>query len=105
MKKQANIILFNSLAFIIILILLGGGIYNFIIKPHNMKLELIISNQLETILKQNVTINRLELKVEQFENNCRWARILEQILPPRCQLELDLMEEQIYQLSIKKRFN
>ena len=53
-------------------------------------------------LKSEVTgktekINQLELKIERLEKCCRWSTILEQMLPPLAQAELDVMVEQLKQ--------
>ena len=42
-------------------------------------------------------INQLELNIERLEKCCRWSTILEQMLPPLAQAELDVMVEQLKQ--------
>lgn len=54
-------------------------------------------NQKDLISSQKVEINRLELKVEDLENICRWEKVLIQLLNPVQKEELDLFEEQIKQ--------
>lgn len=46
---------------------------------------------------KDTRINHLELKVEKLENCCRWSTVLEQLLPPLAQAELDVMVEQLKQ--------
>lgn len=62
-----------------------------------MSLFFINSDRIKLITEQKIKINQLELKIEILNRSCRWAIILEQILPPKSQHELDLMEEQIRQ--------
>lgn len=49
------------------------------------------------VMEQNNEIIWKTMKIESLEKICRWEKVLEQILPPVSQDELNLMEEYIKQ--------
>lgn len=97
MKRALKIEIVEIIGIIIvvgILISLLFFIGNLIFQE-NKKKEILIE-------EQKIIINQQALKIETLKRNCKWANILEQILPPISQDELSLMEEQIEQWRIKK---
>ena len=50
-----------------------------------------------SILGGKSKVVRLEMRVAELEDLCRWEKVLSQLLNPVQKLELDLFEEQIKQ--------